>query len=158
MLCPSQNSIMAYCAGKFEVELMANLWSFCCLLMELSHSAFVCSSLSHVCKFLQEYAISTCIWGGQHLYSTYVSLRVKYWVKRAVVLRDINEDLSLQIARRCKTEAMLIIHMDKSILSSVKNSSYEKAKTFKSLGSSLKNQNSIQEKIKCRLLPLLFLL
>ena len=31
------------------------------------------------------------------------------------------------------------------------NNSYEKVKTFKYLGSLLKNQNSIQEEIKCRL-------
>ena len=31
------------------------------------------------------------------------------------------------------------------------SNSYEKVKTFKYLGSSLRNQNSIQEEIKCRL-------
>ena len=33
----------------------------------------------------------------------------------------------------------------------ISSNSYEKVKTFKSLGSLLTNQNSIQEEIKCRL-------
>ena len=41
--------------------------------------------------------------------------------------------------------------MNFNIYNSIGSNSYEKVKTFKYLGSSVTNQNSIQEEIKCRL-------